>query len=341
MSSQPVLAQAQQHSKAPAFEVRAYREGDELAWLSLFKEAFPSEHMSVEAWRWKHQRNPLGRSHMVLAFSPDGSAVAHTAVIPLAGRVLGKDCVVGQMVDAMSHPRYRGVLGTGGAFIRTVRALRGPVAEAGVSFVFGFPSGRHLRLGKRVLGYHPLSPAAPYGRLLGPGLRRRFRSDTHRIRPISRFGDQADALWHACRNDYPSAVSRDSVYLNWRYFDCPFRKYHAFAIEENGRWQGWAVVSVQGRIARLVDMLVLGTTPMEATEALIRFSLRWASSKRARYCETWLSPRSTTGQALLRAGFQRLRKPLDDLAGTILRPELELKDISDSFYFQMGDADIY
>lgn len=341
MSSPSVLARVQKRMRTPAFEVRAYREGDEFACLSLFRDAFPNAHMSVEVWRWKHLRNPLGRSHMAVAFSPGGLALAHAAVVPLAGRVLGQDCVVGQLVDAMSHPRHRGVLGGRGAFIRTVRALRRRTTEAGVSFVFGFPNERHLRLGKLVLGYNPLSPPASYVRLLDSGLRRRFRSDAHRIRPVSRFGAEADALWHRSRNDYPSAVSRDSAYLNWRYCDCPIRPYQAFALEENGRWQGWAVVSVERSVARLVDMLVLGTTPIEATEALIRSSLRWAATKRARYCETWLSPHSTLRPALLRAGFQRKRQWADDMAAMTLRSGLELKNIADTFYFQMGDADAY
>lgn len=341
MSSQRVLARVQPRPRAPTFELRAYREGDEFAWLSLFKEAFPNAHMSVETWRWKHLRNPSGRSYMVLAFSPGGSALAHAAIVPLAGRMLGEDCVVGQMVDAMSHPRHRGVLGAGGAFIRTAREVISTTTEAGMTLAFGFPSERHLRLGKRVLGYGALSPVASYAGLLGSGLRRRFRSDTHRVRPVSRFGIQADALWQGSRNDYPSAVGRDSAYLNWRYCDCPVRRYQAFALEEDGCWTGWAVVSVEGRVARLVDMLVLGTTPVDATDALIRSSLRWAASKRARYCETWISPHSPARLALLRAGFQRQRQRAHDMAAMPFRSGLELKSITDTFYFQMGDTDAY
>lgn len=339
MSSQRVLPRVQQRTREPTFELRPYREGDEFAWLSLFREAFPNANMSAEAWRWKHLRNPSGRSYMVLAFSPDGSALAHAAFVPLASRVLGEDCVVGQMVDAMSHPRHRGVLGAGGAFIHTARAAIRTATEAGMSFGFGFPSERHLRLGKRVLGYNALFPSASYVRLLDSGLHRRFRSRTYRVRPVSRFGIQADALWERSMDDYPTAVGRDSAYLNWRYCDCPVRRYQAFALEENGRWNGWTVVTVERGVARLVDMLVLGTTPVDATDALIRSCLRWAASKRARYCETWISPRSPARLALLRAGFQRRRQAAARVAAMPFRSGVELKNIADTFYLQMGDAD--
>ncbi len=41
------------------------------------------------------------------------------------------------------------------------------------------------------------------------------------VRPVTRFDDRHDALWHRVSADYTTAVVRDASYLNWKYVDQP------------------------------------------------------------------------------------------------------------------------
>ncbi|MCK5223993.1 hypothetical protein KAR04_04425, partial [Candidatus Calescamantes bacterium] len=59
---------------------------------------------------------------------------------------------------------------------------------------------------------------------------------------VSRFDEQADALWAAIRSRYTFTVERTSIYLNWKYCDQPHMRHQCFYIWEQGAIQGILII---------------------------------------------------------------------------------------------------
>ena len=59
---------------------------------------------------------------------------------------------------------------------------------------------------------------------------------------VSRFDEQADALWAAIRSRYTFTVERTSMYLNWKYCDQPHMRHQCFYIWAQGAIQGILII---------------------------------------------------------------------------------------------------
>jgi len=326
--------------------LRSYRPGDEADILALYRAVYPGRELAPEEWRWKFTGSPAGESIIVLCHAPDGTLVSHSAAILVAAQIRGERCLFAQSVDAMSHPSFRGAgMGRNGGFIQNARVLQEWVREGGVAFTFGFPSPRHLQLGQRLLRYSPPYPAPRYARVveaLPRHLRPPSEAGPYTIRPVDAFGREADALWEAAKDDYPTALVRDAAYLNWRYRSRPGRRYQPWVLADtDGRWLAWVVATVDRKIGYLVDMLVPRSLPMEPVVALIDAAVGWARNEGAEFCETWMPRFAPARRPLERSGFQRVAESPHQacLTGRSFAPGLGVKDVMDTFYFQMGDSD--
>jgi GNAT superfamily N-acetyltransferase/predicted GNAT family N-acyltransferase len=67
-------------------------------------------------------------------------------------------------------------------------------------------------------------------------------SPTYTIELVTRFDEQADALWTVVRSRYTFAVERSSAYLNWKYFDQPHMSHQCFYLREHGSVNGILVL---------------------------------------------------------------------------------------------------
>jgi hypothetical protein len=308
---------------------------------------FPESAVSSEYWRWKYRGAPYGHGLGSVAFTPEGRLVAFNGAVPMLARFLGEEHPVVQSTDAMSHPEYRGrVLGRRNAFVLTALHLARRCGDLGIRFGYGFPNDRHLKLGGAAIGYRLLYWVQTYARLLGGEWHRRrpeTSSDGFRVSAVDSFGDAADRFWNEVRDEYPSAVVRDARYLRWRYGGSARFRYHPFALEENGLWRGWVILSVRGEKAYLVDALLSRSTPVAESVRLVEAALDFAARQGARICQTWLPEISPAKPALIRAAFQPIRALEIPVTAHDLSHEsgLDFKALSDTFYVQMGDSDGY
>ena len=61
------------------------------------------------------------------------------------------------------------------------------------------------------------------------------------IENIVFFDSRFDAFWEQISEDYPVLIVRDSAYLNWRYCEYPFNRFHSFCLTRNNKILGFAV----------------------------------------------------------------------------------------------------
>jgi len=61
------------------------------------------------------------------------------------------------------------------------------------------------------------------------------------LAPIARFDARYDALWGRAGAAYAMCVRRDAAYLNWKYVDCPHRRYDVVEATRGGALAGFAV----------------------------------------------------------------------------------------------------
>ena len=317
-------------------DVRRYRPGDERDIVELFRLVFHKK-LSIDEWRWKYDQNPYPNKMIMLCYAGDGRLAAHCAGIPSWARVDGRQAVFIQTVDAMSHPHYRR-----GAFVRTVRAAMNEFRSPDALF-FGFPDPRHLRLGELKLGYRNVCLVPEFVRS-SPLLHGEEIPDgsDEIVREVTCFGREADELWTSCQEDYSCAVVRNSAYLNWRYRDCPRRRYRMFAIvASDGSWKGWAVFSRERATAVLVDMLVTKPYARSAT-GLIASALREYRRDWALWCRAWIPPCSPARESLRCLGF----RPVSRHSGLALTVQPDISgampvNVESEFYYQMGDSDMF
>ena len=108
-----------------------------------------------------------------------------------------------------------------------------------------------------------------------------------------------------------------------------------------GRWKAWAVLSLFGNRARMVDYLVPEYIPAGSDE-LIRAVIDRAFRAGAEYLETWIPRRSPAAPLLESLGFRGkgVRRPLS-VTIRIQDESITPEEVAEQFQFQMGSSDIY
>ena len=140
------------------FCIRPYEPADEAAVLRAWEASFHKP-LSPESWRWKYHAAPFGHKILLCMHeSGDVAAMYGGVIYPVLWQ--GKIRNFCQLMDNLSNPTYRGVLGgRNGVFVRTARAMFMDYGTLpGCAWLYGLPGYRHYRLGEQLLGYC-LSPA--------------------------------------------------------------------------------------------------------------------------------------------------------------------------------------
>jgi hypothetical protein len=153
---------------------------DELPGLAeLFEERF-GHPWTEEEWAWKY-RNPLGgaaepggseaaRSWVAVKEGAGARVVAHAGALRFPARLgAGAEGSTGSRGSTRGGiwqlTDWMGSVGAGGLrppLVTLGRALLADLPGPGdAPWIFGFPSERHLRLGRRTFGYRPLPEVKP------------------------------------------------------------------------------------------------------------------------------------------------------------------------------------
>lgn len=208
-----------------------------------------------EWWRWKYELNPngfRGQDGDVWVAESEGKIVGHYAILPMKMKYNTKLLNVVQSVDTSTHPNYRGV----GIFSTLVKQVYSQ-ARGRYSFLFGFPSemayGGFLKIGCKKVSTIPIrvkilnydsyvqkryghsaiasyakrffktrSKLSSYSKTVSSGTYKGVNVD---IEKVEAFPEETDTFWGKASANYPIAIERDSMFLNWR-FSQHFGSYH-------------------------------------------------------------------------------------------------------------------
>ena len=317
-----------------AITPRRAADDDEL--FRLYRAVFGEElaESSRRRWRWQYLDNP--------ATAPDGPEIW---VARDGGRLLGQYASMPVQLqwgdrevrsswgmDVFLSPAARG-LGVGARLftawsdhVEVALGLGLTASSYGL-----FQKLRYADVGPVPFYYKILDARAVAARRLGPkwaGVAGRLLDTAWRIRhrerrragaedelvlaPVARFDARYDALWGRTGASYAMCVRRDAAYLNWKYVECPHRRYDIVEATRGGALAGFAVSRHEDhrglRLGWIVDLFA-HADDHAGRDALIGHVLhgfRRAGVARAQA----FTMNAAVGAGLAARGFRRGRSPM-------------------------------
>lgn len=357
-----------------AWEVRAYRPGDEVQLADLFSQVFGKE-VSSGWWLWKLKERPSPSENVLLAVTQEGGKeriVGQYAGIPI--RVKLGDSVHDAMVsvDTMTSPdfRRRGILTKLGAIAYE------SWADAGVAAVLGLPNERWgsrtsalgwvklfplpwLRLpmrldvmlaGSRRVPRMLKTAARGVGALVSRVIARRWQRhgmerqgieiDEANVEMLSAF----DTIWSKVSSHYEHSIVRDGEWVRWRYLEVEGFRYTVLLARANGEPEGYIAYRVdasRGRPTGYIADLFAAPDAVAIPRVLLGRALGDLWARRVGSVMATALPGSSLDRLLKATGF----KPMPAAFSTEmvpLDPSLDLAHLSEqgSWHLTAGDFDV-
>ncbi len=365
--------QFQKKSNAPHWQVREFRDGDELQASRLFNRIF-NKSVTPAQYRWKvvDMPFPIGCATTWIAES-NGKIVGQYGGTAMRIWLNGQIYPVVHICDVMTHPDFRGQ----GILSALGSAANAAWRNAGVAFATGFPhagwGSRRNFLGwqmmyKSVWMWRPLrltrfirqriqnrllkkrkiddQSSVSVDKTLRLVSKMSFHSATGdmQIRFVEKPDDAFDALWETLKHRYEALVVRDRAWVNYRYADAPEMGYGLLFAQKKGKPAGYLAFRIrevnQQTIGYLADLF---TAPddLQTRMALIRHSRQYMYKAGATAALGIVSENTPMLKAFRRCGFIRrygafevsIIPYLDNLPTELLRN-------SNRWFSMGGDFDI-
>jgi len=253
-----------------------------------------------EYFDWKYKRNPAGRAiiRLAVANGKSGRIVGIYCVAPILLICNSETIRVAMSVGTLTDTRYRGQ----GIFTSLAKEVYDLCSKYELHAVFGYPNQnsykgfikhlgfkdiynipllvRILRLSNIVRSRLGKRKWMPFASVMAKSYDLYFKVSKFNftaIEEVTHFDQAFDELNEHLSKRFPIFVKRDSVFLNWRYFDNPFN-YRVYAIRRGGKILGYLVYRfldfAQMRCGIVLDFIVRkGITSMEVGRCLIRNAL--------------------------------------------------------------------
>lgn len=342
--------------------------------LSLFNNIFKMDRSETH-WKWKFVDNPVNLYFAVVA-EYEEEIVGHYALLPNWMVRNGSKILGGMTLDAMVHPN----LGRKGLFVELANSLFSRLASENVELIYGFPNEKSFSVAVKKLGYRYMGRMPQFAKVLNPYsiLRNKTKSpiaasvltlptivllkvlshyrasriNKHSIKSqiviLNGFDLRFDALWEQISKRSPISVWKDSIYLNWRYIQCPDTDYIVFAAQQESNINGFLVLKIEEpapprrpyRTGYIVDFLFL---PEKITdgESLILSSLRYLRDKNVDMVISHCFEHSLSYPLFRSIGFLKhgVGLPILGISNLQLSGEDELN--LGKWQLQPGDTDVF
>lgn len=355
--------------------VRRYNPGDERQIIQLFQEVFGKpmgKTESIKHWEWEYKNNPNGRLEILLAV--DGNKiVGHYAVIPVRMKIGNKEYMTSLSLDTMSHRNYRGQ----GIFPTLAAKLYDALGKSGIPITYGFPNAFSLQGFIKKLDWFEISEVPIYFRpmnliplfnrylkikvfsiiigtfintLCNLFLKKKSLPNRIKIEEIKEFNEEFDDLWELNKTTMNVVVTRDSKYLNWRYFQRPEENYIIFTIRNYEELKGYIILKIEERFNLKIGLIMDILTDPSCNvyqNYLINHALLYFKKKKVGIITTIMYPHSRFYKSLKKNLFMQMFKiffPEEIYFGArINNKEVEIQLIKDpsNWYLTWGDTDVF
>jgi GNAT superfamily N-acetyltransferase len=338
-----------------SFETVRYTPDRRAALVALLARVGTTQ-LSDAEFAWWFERNPAGEGIVSLAVD-EGDVVGVAAMSFFRTALDGASTRLAIPVNVATDPRYRGQ----GVFSTLERENEKAAAATGAPLTVTFPNGASYPIFVKRLGWVDLPRLRLWGRPLRAGAVVRYalgrqgavrgglraRDPSPRVlrgldvRPISRFGEDFDALGRRAAAGYGNHFLRDAEYFNWRYLDSP-RDYRCFGAYRGDELRGVAVVGhtyKHGVSAGFLADLVTAPDAGSAVRALIARAVDEVKGG-ADALVLLPPPARSARRALAASGFAPTNKQLRFI-GKPLQKGARLDLAKGAWHFTLGDFDFF
>lgn len=330
--------------KADSHTIRPYKPGDEISINSGFNGVFGMDR-PLDEWYWKFGRDGDGGSNIMLAVGEDNEVLVNFSTLGSRIQVDGKILKCAQAVDCYSLQRDYVVRKK--LYLKTYDAYRLQFGKNNeIAFLYGCLGRKHLKLGRLVMNYTEHVPITylskqmnffckAWGIFMSRPIWNFFtlRNDVE----LNKVGD----LWTKSSGRYPVSVIRDKEYVYRRYLSCPGNKYYYVTVESNNLPAGFAVLTLDNRILKWIDLIWDGRDSSIITE-LERRIWNLAVKLGVRKVEMWLCNDNEVKELLKTRGLLEGKNPYElFITTTPLEPGIDSYELSKRMYLTMGDTDMF
>jgi hypothetical protein len=322
--------------EAGTFVARPYRDDDEARVLELWRVAFGRD-LDPAVWRWKYAENPFGRRILLCLDRDDGPALVMYSGVPYRAVWNGRRVEIVQLMDIMSHPESRKT----GLFVKAAEVFFGLFAGGDSVLYYGIPGRYHFDIGAKYLKYSELESGVAY--LCGDAakLARPKAKLGGSVVRIDRATPDLDRAWSEASAGYPLAAVRDAAFVDWRFFRHPTSQYQVYVYRSGlrRRVRGYAVISIEDRVAKLADLMMPPDQAMVA--ALLGEVAAEVTAQEVERLETWLPGGHFLARTLETTGWAREPEPLGIVPTARSFDEgLTIPWTADNLYYTMADSDL-
>lgn len=268
--------------------LKKYEEGDELDIINLRKAVFNNdepEKQEIAYWKWQFEDNPAGKADISMAYdSAEKIIIGHHATMPCKFKINDEDALVGFSCDAMTREQYRYPF----MYMNIRKIVENDLLHVKYKFNYGYARRKKtIEIIKRLNRFVPfelpvLVKPICFSNILNKYLKNKLLSNVLalpmqlyklfykvryyknynyiKIEQIDIFGELIDELWSKCKNEFQIIQYRDSLHLNWKFVQNPYRNYYKFQSTKDNKITGY-IVARETKLFGLkcmiiVDMLV-------------------------------------------------------------------------------------
>jgi len=320
----------------PEYVIRDFKKPDENQIIELLRLAF-DPNMTREYWEWLYLNNPNG--HYVVVAEVNGEIAGNDGFIPIRMKIGEKEIMAVFNASLVVNPRHRrkGIFLKMGTYATTQLAKNQKLVCVGFPNKIAYPG--HLKYGwftassmhilvKFVSGRALMNTQKAQNTLKKYHLQRIqsillpifaliFRLDLfqaqlkYRIKRSQRrynvivsstpFPEEIDGLWLKVKDKYEILTVRDKKYLDWRFHECPDRKYIVLVGKSNEELAGYLVAAQENKLGLILD--VFGETDSAFFDVLIREATKVLKNRGVEKIIARVSANNDVYQAFLHNGW--------------------------------------
>jgi hypothetical protein len=228
--------------------VRPYTEADHPKIMELIRTVHNQRvyEKAIQRFKWQFEQNPNNTSQdpLVLVLEKEDKIIGMIAATAQKLKIGDKIYKAYWLGDFMVHPDFRSACNG----IKIARAI-----AAQPYLLMGFPANHTKNIWFRV-GFKKFIHLTEYSRtkrrfnILGWNFDRWLDPLPYKIPQeikiidVKSFDEKFDRFWEKISKDYRAVQVRDSRFLNWRFFKCPYLTYRVLAAIKENEMLGYIVI---------------------------------------------------------------------------------------------------